>query len=224
MFCCLSAACSSFQFGYGIASLNSPTPIIKAFIKNELFLFTQYHNLSALFLLNEQWLIGNETLFRNSVLDMESKKSEYAYCKLWGDEECVKRIEDYRDQRSADIMKRYNKTPDEYLAYANATLIEKRALLESKRPLLTAGEIRVNRVVDIVWTVINCLFVVGGIVGAFTSKYVLDGLGRKNGILFHNVFAVIAALLAILAPVLNFPTFVMLNRFLVGVQGSMSCT
>ena len=222
--CCLSAACSSFQFGYGIASLNSPTKIIKMFIKDEFFLFNTYHKQRTLFLVSEQWLEGNETFFKNSVLEMETKKSDYAYCRLWGDEECVKRIEEFRDAKAAEIKRKHNKTTDEYLAFANATLIEKRALLESKRPLLVAGEAKVNKVVDIIWTTINCLFVVGGLVGAFTSKYVLDWFGRKNSILFHNLFSVIAAILAFLAPSLKYPTFVMINRFLVGLQGSMSCT
>ena len=194
------------------------------FIKDEFFLFNEYNTKRNLFLAREQWLDGNETLFKNSVLEMEIKKSECAYCKQWGDDECVKRIEEYRDAKAAEIKRKYDMTIDEYRAFANATLIKKRALIESERILHVADEANVNRMVNIIWTTIYYLFVVGGLVGAFTSKYVLDWFGRKNSILFHNLFSVIAAILAFLAPSLKYPTFVMINRFLVGLQGGMSCT
>ena len=71
----------------------------------------------------------------------------------------------------------------------------------------------------LVYKITNGLFVIGGMSGAFTSKFVADFLGRKNGIVFHNLFTVIAAILVFLAPYLNSPICVMISRTLYGVQG-----
>ena len=42
-----------------------------------------------------------------------------------------------------------------------------------------------SSLIKTLWTTTKALFVVGGMLGAFTSKYVMDRFGRKNGILFH---------------------------------------
>ena len=79
-----------------------------------------------------------------------------------------------------------------------------------------------NKGVDLVWTVTTALFVVGGMIGAFGSKYVLDCMGRKKGILFHHVFSLIGSILVVLSPYLNSPECVIISRFLFGVQGGLN--
>ena len=69
----------------------------------------------------------------------------------------------------------------------------------------------------------NTLFVVGGMIGAFTSKYVAEYLGRKKGILFHYIFVLIGSVLVIIAPYVNSPECVIVSRFLFGIQGGMCC-
>lgn len=69
------------------------------------------------------------------------------------------------------------------------------------------------------WSLTNSLFVIGGTIGAFTSKNVQDRFGRKNGILFHNLFTILGGLLVIIGYYVNSPVCVMISRFLYGVQG-----
>jgi MFS family permease len=65
--------------------------------------------------------------------------------------------------------------------------------------------------------------VVGGMIGAFTSKYVAEYFGRKKGILFHYIFVVAGSILVIIAPYVKSPECVIVSRFLFGVQGGMCC-
>ena len=71
--------------------------------------------------------------------------------------------------------------------------------------------------------VTNVLFVVGGMFGALTSKYVLDFFGRKNGVLFHYLFTLAGSVLVFIAPMFNLPELLMTSRFLYGIQGGMAC-
>lgn len=73
------------------------------------------------------------------------------------------------------------------------------------------------------WTITTAMFVVGGMVGAFASKYVADFFGRKKGIMFHHLFTLVGSILAFLAPILNRPEFVIVSRFVFGIQGGMTC-
>lgn len=67
------------------------------------------------------------------------------------------------------------------------------------------------------------LFVVGGMIGAFGSKYVLDFLGRKKGIMFHYLFTITGSVLVFIAPYINSPECVIISRFLFGIQGGLMC-
>lgn len=73
------------------------------------------------------------------------------------------------------------------------------------------------------WTITTAMFVVGGMIGAFTSKNILDGLGRRNGIVFHYIFTIAGSVLVIIAPYVRSPTCVIVSRFFFGIQGGMSC-
>ena len=61
-------------------------------------------------------------------------------------------------------------------------------------------------------------------IGAFTSKYVLDLLGRKKGLLFNGLFSIAGGILVIIAPYVKSPICVIVSRFLFGVQGGMACS
>ncbi len=70
---------------------------------------------------------------------------------------------------------------------------------------LRALNTHINQVNKLLWTITTALFVVGGIIGAFTSKYVQDAFGRKKGLLFHHLFTLIGGVLVLLAPYVNSP-------------------
>jgi MFS family permease len=65
--------------------------------------------------------------------------------------------------------------------------------------------------------------VIGGMVGAFTSKYVLDKMGRKKGILFHNLFSTLGSILALFSFFFKSPITLLFGRLFFGIQGGMSC-
>jgi MFS family permease len=80
-----------------------------------------------------------------------------------------------------------------------------------------------NQVTGYIWTFLNCLFVIGGMIGAYSSKIVLDKLGRKKGIIFHNLFSVLASVLAFVSYFAKSPLTLLLSRTFFGIQGGMSC-
>lgn len=82
---------------------------------------------------------------------------------------------------------------------------------------------KVDEYITFLWTLTTALFVVGGMIGAFTSKNVADVFGRKKGIIFHHVFTLIGAILVLVAPYINSPECVIISRFVYGIQGGMSC-
>ena len=92
------------------------------------------------------------------------------------------------------------------------------------RPKLAEGRLKVKKVTEILWTLTNCLFVIGGMTGTFAAKYLMDWLGRKSGIILHHMVSVIAGSLVIASAMFESPVCLMLSRFLFGIQGGMSCT
>ncbi len=140
---------------------------------------------------------------------------------------CIKTITDESKQSLEENNKKLNasfSSMDELLNNLTKRLEDKKAFLELNRVKLDAGRQKVDNVNDIVWTITNALFVVGGMIGAFTSKYVLDYIGRKYGILFHALFSVAAAVLVFISPYIKSPVCILVSRFLYGIQGGMACS
>jgi len=107
----------------------------------------------------------------------------------------------------------------------NANGTEEVPLLPETEAFKTAKS-RVDEVetsVTLLWTITTALFVVGGMLGAFGSKYVLDFMGRKKGILFHYLFTLVGSILVFIAPYICSPECVIISRFLFGVQGGLMC-
>lgn len=100
------------------------------------------------------------------------------------------------------------------------------APLVSETESIKTAKSRVDEVdanITLLWTVTTALFVVGGMFGAFGSKYVLDFMGRKKGILFHYLFTLVGSILVFIAPYVCSPECVIISRFLFGVQGGLMC-
>jgi MFS family permease len=87
-----------------------------------------------------------------------------------------------------------------------------------------AGKAKVDNFTEKAWAILNSLFTVGGMIGAIGSKYVMDFMGRKNGILFHNLFSISAGVLVLIAPFVHSPVCLLLSRFLFGVQSGATCS
>lgn len=72
----------------------------------------------------------------------------------------------YRDRQN-EMRQKYNMTIEEYLEYAMKTLREKRTKLDGiYRPKLLKADAKVNDITNLLWIILNCLFILGGIIGS----------------------------------------------------------
>jgi len=78
--------------------------------------------------------------------------------------------------------------------------------------------------IDNMWTLLNCLFVVGGMVGGLTSKFFSETFGRKRGILFHYMFSIAGSILVIVSHYFKIVECLLASRFLYGLHGGMACS
>lgn len=169
--CCICITLASFQFGYNISALNSPSNLIKSFIKNNTFLFNSYYE------------------------QVESFKS-----KFWSN-------------NTLDFNE-YNLEND---------LSEEKHRLEIFKSKLIQVEIDINEHTELIWTLLNCLFVLGGMSGAFGSKFIMDKIGRKMSIVLHNIFSLTASILVASSTYFSSPVMVLISRYLFGLQGGFAC-
>ncbi len=124
--------------------------------------------------------------------------------------------------------KKYNMTFDSL----ESVLQHTRSIIDEKRKNLNENIVQFEKIRLIVseknkkyiWPLLNALFVIGGMIGALTSKYVLDYLGRKKGILFNCLFGMIASVIVFISLYLKSPVCLMISRLLFGIQGGMACT
>lgn len=233
IFCCITASLFSFQFGFNIASNNSPAETLKLFINTTgpLFLFKEYYEKKPLFLINEQWLNGNKSLLAEKKIEKHNKETIVSECLFnFFDLECPEKVQNIKaesEKALKDANQKYNQTfesNDDVLRYADELLTNKTMLLEDARVKLENGRVRIERATEIIWTMINGLFVAGGLIGALTSKYVLDFLGRKKGIFFNGLFTLVGGILVFIAFYAKSPVCLIISRFLFGIQGGMACS
>jgi MFS family permease len=159
-------------------------------------------SLNSVTMIVKQFTRDELLLFKS--FDVEQRASPAALDSANGDSEAA-------DANQTDLIE----------AVVNTT-----SLFAKYQPLLRKIHLNVNEdgLADFIFTLINCLFVIGGMLGAIFSKYVLDGFGRKKGLLFHQVFTVAGAVLSILAFYFRSPGCILASRFFYGVQGGMSCS
>lgn len=200
LLCCVTAAAASFIFGFNIGATNLPTPLIKEF-------YAQKYS-----------------------AEYFAKENGYATA-LKGVQSEEKRIEDILSGVNEEVNSAVKKILDEQKNLTKEAHVEKLKadvnvtnvkLNETRKKLDVAREDVKNFNIGL-WTITTALFVVGGMIGAFTSKYVCDYFGRKKGILFHHIFTIIGAVLVFIAPLVNSPECMFISRFVYGIQGGMSC-
>ena len=140
---------------------------------------------------------------------------------------CAEEIKEEGRKNLEAANKRLNSnfsSMDDVLDNRTKLLEEKKALLDDYRVKLTAAKNKIDNITDIIWTVTNALFVLGGMIGALSSKYVLDYFGRKKGILFNFLITIVASVLVFISPIIKSPECLVISRFLYGIQGGMACS
>ena len=187
----------SFNFGYNIGSTNLPTRLILDFYAQRYF--PDYIKLSL-------------AVEEKSV---EFKTSNKAYQDALAELEVAKNASEPQ-QTKLDELTSSSLKLNETLAASSQNLADNKLKLDD-------AKVKVDQVNKLLWTITNVLFVIGGMIGAFGSKYVLDFLGRKKGILFHYLFTIVGSILVLIAPYVQSPECVIISRFLFGVQGGLMC-
>ena len=128
---------------------------------------------------------------------------------------------------NTELKNKFEAENNDHLAKTNQTMEEflakTRLDLEKSREMLDAAEKDLNDYNTFLWAVTNTLFVVGGMFGAFGSKFVLEFLGRKKGIVFHYSFTIIGSLLSFAATYVNSPGCIIASRLFYGLQGGLMC-
>ena len=122
-------------------------------------------------------------------------------------------------KKNDEYLEKYNMTIDQFMVCAKAKIANSRKELEKNRIKLSDATEMVNKYTEYLWMLLNCLFVLGGMYGAYKSKSMLDYYGRKNAILVHYLFTIVGAILVFISPVIKSPICLGLSRFLFGVQG-----
>jgi len=193
-----------------------------------------------------------QALFKYKLAEFEKatiRRNNYLDIKFGMDQEKIAEADRLKKEGEIRIRKEYNLTIEEFFEQApgkleagkvklaigkekllNASILlkEGKKKLDKYTKLIDAGKKKLETAGYIIWGITNSLFVIGGMIGALTSKYVLDSFGRKNGILFHYLFSIIGSILLFLPPFLQMskagPILVKLGRFFQGIQGGMSCS
>lgn len=218
MLCCLTACVGSLIFGYNIGVTNLPTPLIKEFFAQK-YIPEYYQKINA----NQHAILTQQKLnqYMHELSDIAEQRQ-----KSVGNKTAMEGLNERNHKLEEDAQKFLNES-----AKITVKVIEthQKKFNESHPDLnriIAEIDIETDKKKDFtkfLWTITTSLFVVGGMIGAFASKYVVDFFGRKKGILFHHIFTLIGAVLAFVAPLINRPECVIVSRFVYGVQGGMAC-
>jgi hypothetical protein len=190
-------------------------------------MFREYYEKKAKFDEGETWYNGNISFLTNARIKYETKKSDYLFCTLMFNFTCAEEIKEEGRKNLEAANKRLNSnfsSMDDIFENRTKILEGKKALLDDYRAKLTAAKLKIDNITDIIWTILNALFVLGGMIGALSSKFVLDRLGRKKGILFNFLITIIASILVFISPIIKSPECLVISRFLYGIQGGMACS
>ncbi|XP_033218937.1 solute carrier family 2, facilitated glucose transporter member 1-like isoform X2 [Belonocnema kinseyi] len=75
---------------------------------------------------------------------------------------------------------------------------------------------------NILWSAIVSIFLIGGVSGSLTAGLLADKLGRKGTLAIGNLCGVIGALLFFLTPILNSVELLLAGRLIVGLSGGLA--
>ncbi|KRY20004.1 Solute carrier family 2, facilitated glucose transporter member 3 [Trichinella patagoniensis] len=76
--------------------------------------------------------------------------------------------------------------------------------------------------IDAMWAMIVSMFPLGGLLGGMLSGIVSDRLGRRNGMLMNNIFAILAAGLFLTAKYASHYLLLLFGRMIVGINAGLS--
>lgn len=207
--CCLTACMGSFNFGFNIGALNLPTPLIKDFFARKYYTENYFKPYDELQVVKKNYFAEKHAV-NVAELVLESQANHTS--------------EEVSSARTivATLDKPYNGTNGSLNDYLKSS----KTYIDGLELELKEKDVAIQKHNTFLWTITNSMFVVGGMFGAFGSKFVLESFGRKKGILFHYIFSISAAIAAFAAFYLETTIavyLIMASRFLYGIQGGMMC-
>jgi MFS family permease len=75
-----------------------------------------------------------------------------------------------------------------------------------------------SQAIEMLWTLLNCLFILGGMTGAIGSMFVLNYMGRKKALMLNNALSVVGGILALISIYVNSSECIFISRFLFGIE------
>jgi SP family facilitated glucose transporter-like MFS transporter 1 len=75
--------------------------------------------------------------------------------------------------------------------------------------------------IELIFSLIVAVFCVGGMAGALCTAYVATKFGRKGGLLYNNVLAILATLCFAFCKMAKSYEMLILGRFLIGVNSGL---
>jgi hypothetical protein len=225
---------------------------VQSFIKKEAHFFKDYNSKRELFELMTENLIQNELHLNNLKQKYQDLHLKYQECKneknqtcenIYSDliqqlksKEMINNKQQQQHKKSLSIEKQAQQVNTSIKSNANEknwfnalenelnhNLPLEKNELNNLNATLKGLESQVDYQTSVYWTILNTVFTLGGMLGAFTSKYFMDYFGRKRSFLIHNLFSIIGGLLALLSPYIHSPVALLACRFLFGIQSGMTC-
>ncbi|XP_011497494.1 PREDICTED: solute carrier family 2, facilitated glucose transporter member 1-like isoform X2 [Ceratosolen solmsi marchali] len=75
---------------------------------------------------------------------------------------------------------------------------------------------------NLLWSTIVSIFLIGGVTGSLTSSLLADTVGRKSSLSIGNVCGIVGSVMFLLIPILNSIELFLLGRLFVGLSGGLA--
>lgn len=197
MLCCLTACVGSLIFGYNIGVTNLPTPVSLVSIR---FVFVLITNNRVLLQLIKEFFAQKyfpeyyQKLNANKdAIETQEKLNHYMQELLnitlqrqnsFGNKNVTEELNQRSQKLEEDVQKFLNESVNnnvkikienhqKRLNASHPDWANIKEQIEKEKP-------NIDDYMTKLWTITTSLFVVGGMIGAFTSKYVVDYFGRKK--------------------------------------------
>ena len=206
---------SSFTYGFNIGATNLPSHLMHEFFVEAFFPHYELNRSDHDQAYNEFSLESNNYEISNKYLEWLSKKLHAEQ-----PDSRAQAVEDL-EKLDSDYLQAYNKTFADHMRATGESLAAKETELKTQGQRLDSIRRKLDAMASFGGTLINAAFVLGGALGAVTSKYMLDWLGRKKSILFHHVFTLAGALCVLAGFYLRKSELVFASRFFYGIQGKL---
>lgn len=75
---------------------------------------------------------------------------------------------------------------------------------------------------NILWSAIVSIFLIGGVTGSLTSSMLSNRLGRKGTLVIGNICGILGAVVFLLSPIFNSVELLLIGRLIVGLSGGLA--